>query len=291
MSRSRSCAGRVAVCLGGLVALAGSAASVVSAASAAPVPAQGAKRERPAEPVIDENGVPVRDLLAGGDAKKRFFLIGPRDGVRPEKEGYGCLIVMPGGTGSADFHPFVKNIWLSSCPRDFVVVQLVAPKWVEQPKVIWPMDPGDQPGMEFTTREQLDATVADVVKVQKVKLDPRRTYQLAWSSSGPPAYRMALDEKPPVAGSYIAMSVFHEGELRLSRAKGRIFFLDHSPDDERCKFADSQRAKEKLSAEGAAVELVTFPGGHGWFDQPMARLEKGILWLEEQREARDKARR
>jgi predicted esterase len=235
------------------------------------------------EATVDEDGVPSRDVAADGDPMKRFFLIGPREKKKAPKEGWGCLIVMPGGDGSADFHGFVKNIWANGCPDDFVVVQLVAPKWEPDPKVIWPMDPGDQEGMKFATREQLDATLADVVKVQKTKLDPRRTYLLAWSSGGPPTWRMALAEKPPVTASYIAMSVFHEGELQLSRAKGRAFFLDHSPEDATCKFADAQRAKEKLSKEGAAIELVTYKGGHGWHDDPMARLRKGIAWMEEHR--------
>ncbi|MBM4014413.1 MAG: hypothetical protein FJ293_05545 [Planctomycetes bacterium] len=250
----------------------------------APQAAGGAKRPAaPVEPTVDENGVPVRDLFAGGDEMKRYFLIGPRDGKRAPKEGCGCLVVMPGGPGGPEFHGFVKNIWNSSCPPDFVVVQLVAPKWVVDPKIIWPMDPGDQPGMKFTTHEQVDATLADVAKAQKVKLDPKRTYQLVWSSSGPGAYRMALDEKTPFAASYIAQSVFREGEVRLSRAKGRAFFLDHSPEDATCKFADAQRAKEKLAKEGATVELVTYTGGHGWHDDPMGRLKKGIAWMEENR--------
>lgn len=237
----------------------------------------------PAEPTVDEDGVPSRDLRADGDPMKRYFLIGPREKQKAPKEGFACLVVMPGGPGGPEFHGFVKNIWNSCCPDDFVAVQLVAPKWVAEPKVIWPMDPGDQPGMKFTTRAQVDATLADAAKVQKVKLDPKRTYQLVWSSSGPNAYRMALDEKTPFAASYIAMSVFRDGELQLSRAKGRAFFLDHSPEDATCKFADAQRAQELLTKQGATVELVTYKGGHGWSDEPMARLKKGIAWMEEHR--------
>lgn len=235
------------------------------------------------EAAVDENGIPARDLLADGDAMKRYFLIGPREKQKAPKEGWACLVVMPGGPGGPEFHGFVKNIWDNCCPEEFVVVQLVAPKWVEQPKVIWPSEPGDQQGMKFTTREQIEATLADVAKVQKVKLDPKRTYQLAWSSSGPNAYRFALEEKPLFAASYIAMSVFKENGLQLSRAKGRAFFLDHSPEDTTCKFAEAERAKEKLTKEGAAVELVTYAGGHGWSDDPMARLKKGIAWMEEHR--------
>ncbi|MSR47222.1 MAG: hypothetical protein EXS13_09180 [Planctomycetes bacterium] len=268
--------------------------AVASLAAALAAQDGGGERAKPrkpgskpaSEPVAaaeEDDGVPARDLLVAGDGMKRYFMIGPQEKKKAPKEGFGCLVVMPGGPGGPEFHGFVKNIWNNCCPDDFVVVQLVAPKWVAEPSVIWPMDPGDQPGMKFTTREQFDATLVDVAKVQKVKLDPKRTYQLVWSSSGPPAYRMALDEKPPFAASYIAMSVFHDGEMQLSRAKGRVFFLDHSPEDTTCKFADAERAKSKLTAEGAAVELVTYKGGHGWSDEPMVRLKKGIAWMEEHR--------
>lgn len=255
-----------------------------TAALASPVRGEPAARtQERATAAEPDDSIPAKELLADGDAMKRYFLIGPREKKKAPKEGWACLVVMPGGPGGPEFHGFVKNIWDSCCPDDFVVVQLVAPKWVEQPKIIWPSEPGDQQGMKFTTREQLDATLADVAKAQKVKFDPKRTYQLAWSSSGPNAYRFALEEKPLFVASYIAMSVFMENGLQLSRAKGRAFFLDHSPEDERCKFTEAERAKEKLTKEGATVELVTYKGGHGWSDDPMARLKKGVAWMEEHR--------
>jgi predicted esterase len=78
------------------------------------------------------------------------------------------------------------------------------------------------------------------------------------------------------------MSVFFEKELdkELKNAKGRAFFLDHSPDDTTCKFENAEKAQERLKKEGAAVELVTYKGGHGWKDDPYARLKKGFAWLE-----------
>src|SRR5688572_11783310 len=71
-----------------------------------------------------DDGVPAKELLVAGDEMKRYFLIGPHEKKKAPKEGWGCLIVMPGGTGSAEFHGFVKNIWASCCPDDFVAVQL-----------------------------------------------------------------------------------------------------------------------------------------------------------------------
>ena len=55
----------------------------------------------------DVADITSHDLRAGKDEKKRYFLVGPHQGVAAPKKGYGLLVVMPGGDGSADFHPFV----------------------------------------------------------------------------------------------------------------------------------------------------------------------------------------
>lgn len=39
------------------------------------------------------------------------------------------------------------------------------------------------------------------------RIDPNRVFTLSWSSSGPAAYAISLQEQSPVVGSYIAMSV------------------------------------------------------------------------------------
>ena len=82
-------------------------------AQALEVPGLSKKRQRaepaPAHPLADVADVPAQDLRAGGDDKKRYFLIGARD-AEPPAAGYGLLIVLPGSDGSADFHPFVRRI-------------------------------------------------------------------------------------------------------------------------------------------------------------------------------------
>jgi predicted esterase len=69
-------------------------------------------------------------------------------------------------------------------------------------------------------------------------------------------------------------------EKELKNAKGRTFFLDHSPDDTTCRFDNAEKAQARLNKEGAAVELVTYKGGHGWNDDPFTRLKKGFAWME-----------
>jgi predicted esterase len=143
--------------------------------------------------------------------------------------------------------------------------------------------------MEFTTEELIEAVIADAVKARKV--DRARVHVLGWSSSGPALYAHSLGKKKSAVGWYVAMSVFHPNELpALSAAKGLPYFLDHSPDDKTCPFADAEAAKKALEKAGAVVNLVAYEGGHGWHDNPYARLRDGVDWLEKNRAKPAKAR-
>ncbi len=64
----------------------------------------------------DVADVVSRDLRAGKDEHQRYFLIGPAKAARPARKGYGLLVVLPGGDGSAEFHPFVKRIYKNAVP-------------------------------------------------------------------------------------------------------------------------------------------------------------------------------
>jgi predicted esterase len=230
----------------------------------------------------DVKKLPAKDLRALGNAKQRYFLIGPHETQRPPQAGYALVLVMPGGPGEANMTNFVRNVWNNCCPQDFVFAQLVSVKW-SSADVTWPTRYSKVPNMEFTTEEFVDAVLADVTKTQKLKIDPARTYQWGWSSGGPAEYAISLQEKSPVTASYVAMSVFNvTGELEpdLKNAKGSAYFLDHSPEDVRCKFEYAQKAQERLKKEGAAVELVTYKGGHGWMGDPFTRLTAGFAWME-----------
>src|SRR5262245_25532433 len=196
----------------------------------------------------DVKEVPAKELRALGNEKQRYFLIGPRANEKAPPAGFALLLVMPGGEGAADTTSFVRRIFMECTPKDWVVAQLVAWRWPGT-GTIWPTRHSKVGGMTFTTEEFVDAVVSDVTKTQKVKIDRARVYQLGWSSGGPAEYAIALQEKPPVTASYVAMSVFFENELEkeLKNAKGRAFFLDHSPEDETCKFEHAQKAQARLN--------------------------------------------
>src|SRR5438105_2978850 len=67
----------------------------------------------------DVADIPSQDLRIGGDEHQRYFLIGPKDGAKEPKTGYKLLIVMPGGSGDAGFHPFVKRIYTNALPPGY----------------------------------------------------------------------------------------------------------------------------------------------------------------------------
>ncbi len=240
---------------------------------AGPVPAQ-------ADDVAD---VPSQDLRAGKDEDKRYFLIGPRKEARAPKDGYGLLVILPGGPGSADFHPFVKRIYKYAIPDGYLAAQPVAVKWTEQQAVVWPTAKNPAAKMKFSTEAFVAAVIKEVAA--KHKIDPKRVFTLSWSSSGPAAYAISLSDKT-VTGSFIAMSVFNPEVLPpLGKAKGHAYYLYHSPDDKVCPYRMAEQAVKDLAKNGAKVTLQTYDGGHGWRGGLYDHMRQGIQWLETNRAA------
>lgn len=228
----------------------------------------------------DVADIPTQDLRIGKDENRRYLLDGPRKGEKEPKNGFGLLVVMPGGDGSADFHPFVKRIYKNSVPDGFLVVQPVAPRWTKEPKVIWPTEKVKADGMKFTTEDFVEQVIEEVSKARKV--DPARVYTLSWSSSGPAAYVLAARKKPLVRGSLIAMSVFHPSDFDIDRVKDRPFYILHSPEDSTCPFKMAEEARDTLRKNGALVEFATYEGGHGWEGDAFGNIRTGVGWLEKQ---------
>jgi len=241
-----------------------------------------AQESKPAKSEDDDDPrTPVADLRANKDENKRYLLMGPTPKASVPKDGYRLLVVLPGGPGGADFKTFVRNIRSNVLTDDWLVAELVAVMWKPDQETIWPDKLSPVTKMRFTTDEFVADVVAEVGK--KHKLDKRYSFVMGWSSSGHVVYNLSLQEKPLFTGFYVAMAVFHPRELPpLKAAKDRAYFIDHSPDDERCPFKDAETARDALKKAGAKVELVTYKGGHGWFDDPFARMKRGIRFLEEQ---------
>lgn len=116
---------------------------------------------------------------------------------------------------------------------------------------------------------------------KKHRINKKRVYTLSWSSSGPAAYAAALEKKTLVRGSFIAMSVFKPNQLPdIRNAKGRLFYIYHSPDDRICPFRMAEEARDKLKEAKAHVEFQRYSGGHGWRGNVYGNIRAGIEWLE-----------
>jgi len=223
------------------------------------------------------------DVLIGGDAQQRYLLHGPGADAKPPRDGWRLLIVLPGGDGSAEFAPFVGRIRENALDGDWLIAQIVAPKWSEDQTIVWPTRRSPTPGMEFGCEELFAAVVKDVAA--KRELDPRYLFTLAWSSSGMLAYGLGLDPESGVTGSFVAMSVYKPDELpSLKRAKGERFYILHSPDDRVCPLRMAEQARDELGEAGAIVEYATYAGGHGWQGDVYGNLRTGLAWLEKQAE-------
>src|SRR5262245_47937778 len=226
----------------------------------------------------DVADVASRDSRVGGDDQKRYFLIGPRAAPQASDDGYGLVVVLPGGDGSAGFHPFVKRIFKFALPDGYLVAQPVAVKWSDKQVIVWPTAKSKVTGAKFTTEQVIGDVIDDVEREHK--LNPKRVFTLSWSSGGPAAYAISLS-KGKVTGSLVAMSVFKPAELPpLENAKGKAYYVLHSPDDRICPFRMAQDAAKSLEANGAKVNLTTYEGGHGWQGDVFGQIREGIQWLE-----------
>jgi predicted esterase len=222
----------------------------------------------------------VQDLRAGGDDKKRYFVI--QRPVEPPKDGWRTLFVLPGGSGDAQFQPFVTRIAKNALPEGYLVVQLVAPVWTPQQaqNIVWPSDKSGVREMKFSTSDFFLAVRTELAKAHK--LDPRYSFTLTWSSSGMSGYGFSLLPKSGVTGTFVAMSVFHPGALpALTAAKGHPYFIYHSPQDF-IPIAQPEAARDALTKAGAIVKFQTYEGGHGWRGNIFGDIRKGIDWLEQQ---------
>ena len=220
------------------------------------------------------------DVRIGGDANQRYLLHGPGKVEKGPTDGWRLLVVMPGGDGSADFAPFVGRIRENALGKDWLIAQIVAPKWDDKQAEtnVWPTERRPYPKMKFPTEKLFEAVLEDLGKQRKI--DPRFVLTLSWSSSGPTAYALALDPKSRVTGSFVAMSVFRPGDLPpLKNAAGRRFYILHSPQDQQCDPKMAELARDELEKAGAIVEFATYEGGHGWHGDVFGGIRKGVDWL------------
>lgn len=232
-----------------------------------------------AEPTADK-AVAKRNLAL--DSHFHYLLIGPETNQPAPQSGFGLVLILPGGDGSEEFLPFCKEMKKWALPPNFIAAELVAPKWTTNQKIVWPTSFLKEKGMAHSTEEFVEAVIDDAGKLHKI--DPRHIFTISWSSGGPAAYVVALSSKR-VTGSFVAMSVFKPDLMPpLAAAKGRAFYLYHSPDDQTCPFFFAEAAKQTLGTNGARVELKTYPGGHGWrpFTYYFDSVRAGIDWLSAQ---------
>lgn len=231
-------------------------------------------------PADEVPGVRSEERTIGGDPQQRYVLIQTDPPVQPPAEGYGLVLVIPGGDGSTSSLGFAKRVFKASLSDRYVVAYLVAPRWSPDQKLVWPTEQLTTPGQRFSTEAFATAVVRDVSGM--VRVDRGRVLTFAWSTGGPAAYALSVARDTPVRGSLIAMSVFTPSLLpSLERARGQAYYLYHSPDDKVSRFEFATTARELLSNQGAAVELATYDGGHGWQGPHFVRLSAGFRWLED----------
>jgi len=226
----------------------------------------------------DVADVPAQDLTVKDQPKQRYFLIG--ETTKAPDKGFGLIVVLPGGDGSADFHPFVKRIYKNAVPDGYLMAELVAVSSKNPNQIVWPTAKLTDKKQTFATEAFISNVVAELKA--KHKIDASRVFTLSWSSGGYAAYVASIAKDTPINGSFIAMSVFPMAQMKpMTAAKGQKYFLLHSPQDQVCAYSNTKMAKSQLTRSGAAVTVTDYEGGHGWMGDVWGNIAAGITWLEE----------
>jgi predicted esterase len=161
------------------------------------------------------------------------------------------LLVLPGGSGSEEFAPFIGNIYRQSIPAGYLPAQLVAPQWSpdQAEQVVWPTAGLPSKDAKFVTEDFIASVVQDIAA--RYKLDSRHTYATGWSSSGLHLYASLYRPDSPLTGAFVAMSVFKPEQIAdLKGAAGRSVYILHSPEDFiQMRFPEA--ARDQLAAAGA----------------------------------------
>ncbi|MEM8874081.1 MAG: hypothetical protein AAGD32_07450 [Planctomycetota bacterium] len=199
-------------------------------------------------------------------------------------DGWGVVFVLPGGDGSADFAPFVKNIAANAVPNDCLTVQLIATPLNPGDNTVWPTEfllPREPERQAFTVEQHIAEARAAIAAEHA--LDDAREFVFGWSSGGPACYALLLDEDLGIDGALIAMSVFYPGwHQPIDRVDGKALYLLHSPQDQVCRINLARNAERMLGDAGATVEFQTYNGGHGWHGDIFGNIAAGLSWLDEQ---------
>jgi predicted esterase len=222
----------------------------------------------------DVKDIPSRAFLVGGDARKRYFVSGDLSDGKPKK----VLIVMPGGAGSPDFHPFVKRIQKNCLDGGWIVAEPIAPVWSQdENRVVWPCVGVPYASAAFTTESFIDGILDDLPAETKAPIS--EVYMLGWSSSGPAIYSYAAHGGHQIAGSFIAMSIFNPGLFgSTTDLKTKRFYLLHSPQDF-IPIAQAKDGEATLTRMKVPVHLATYEGGHGWHGPVYDEIADGLKFL------------
>ena len=236
----------------------------------------------PVRPDSDVADVAFEERSAGGDPRKRYFLIGTSSSPPAPEKGHRLLLLLPGGDGGTGFQTFARRIAKNALPPGYLLAELVAVSWTPEQaqQIVWPTAADKLADAGFTTEKFVDDVITDITRHKKV--DPRFIFILGWSSGGPPVYASSLGVATRITGWFVAMSVFKPEQLPpLDNSRGRAFYLYHSEEDEVCPYSMADEAAQALRSSGASVQLTSYVGGHGWRGPVYDDIRAGIAWLEE----------
>jgi len=246
--------------------------------------------------------------LIGGDVKRTYWLVSPvasgrgripAIGAPPGPPGQpaiapaakaaadsdlpGLLVVLPPDGNGADGALFWQTLEQKSLKNNYLVAVAVAPKWSQTQPAVWLTADNVKQVKEarFDTAKFVADIVQDIVSTRTIAAS--RIYLHGATDSGPIAYACSLEDTTPFRGFYILASVFKSANLPpLTRAKGRHYVVQHSPEDKSAPYFMAAAAQKTLKDHQAIVDLLPYAGSHGYLftDQAADPIGEAIAALE-----------
>ena len=224
--------------------------------------------------------LPVQHLKAGGDAHKRYFIIGPSVKATAAGQPLGLLVFLPGGEKSGEDWLDTGKGWARQLPSDqYIFAFPVSVRWNEKQTNPWPTAKTPEKGMKFSTEEFLEAVVAEIMKNQKI--DSKRVFLFAYQQSATAGYAAGLRPQSPFTAISIGCGGLKSKDLpALGAAARRLWYLVSWPGDRGATPKEMQDARAVLSKTRAMVELkeyteALFLGGKG-----CDAIKEMIAWFE-----------
>lgn len=221
-----------------------------------------------------------------GDPQRAYWLVCPAYVPSPDETAgtrhrFGLVVALASDGDGDNLVPYWIDAGQKALNDQYYIAVPIAPQGARSAALPWAMEKSRAGGATLSTESFTKEIVEDVAST--IALDRNRCFLHGMGESGLATYACSLTESTPFHGFYILTSGFHSAQLpALTRAKGRRYYIQNSPQDKTAPAWQAAAGGEMLSKQGAVVKLVSVDGEHGYkFEgDPWKPIHDAIGWLE-----------